>query len=244
MPAPPLERLVLAQLAALGRRPAPLEWPEAKSLLHRVEIHRRQLHLVIIHEAVADPHEPASATIARLTPRLGEGVKLLQEARGRLLLVVSVRAVFRGGRNSLALPPGVPAAKPVQRDVVLTRTLRTVHRALQRANASPLVALDGLAGAAAIADSEIRKLAPLGFLAPDLQRALLEGRGPKGADLETLLRRAVGMGRSARDGSLRAYPPRRGNSLHRLNCFPVILQALRRSDLRKLRIGLRFFQIN
>lgn len=191
VPAPAMEQLVLDRLAGLAAQGGSLDWERAKSLLIRVEVYPRQIHIVVDQSLAGDPHEAPEATRVRLSKRMEPGSKLLLNEGGRLVLVVPVRAVFRGGRQVIVLPAGASTLSPARSDPSLARTLRTVHRVLERVSASPLLACDAFASASAIADSDIRKLAPLAFLAPDLQRALLEGRGKKDLNVAELIKRAT-----------------------------------------------------
>ncbi len=50
-----------------------------------------------------------------------------------------------------------------------------------------MTALADLHDARSPADSYIRRLTPLAFLAPDIQRAILEGRQPPGLTLQQLI---------------------------------------------------------
>ncbi len=83
---------------------------------------------------------------------------------------------LRGGKT-WALEPATDASVPARRiDPVLLEALRRAHRLA-----------DGSADSAPISIYE-RKLVRLAFLAPDLQRAIVEGRQPAELTLAVLMR--------------------------------------------------------
>lgn len=153
------------QLARVAADPAIMDWESARRWLKRVDIRDDNIRIKIARD-MAD----ASRLEAASDPRI-------EMERKTLTLVVPVRAVFRGGRTSLALTPGSSPA-PVVRpgDLDLSRALRTVHRAPARIGASPASPIGR--DVTAVQDSEIRRVMPLAFLAPDIQRAILERRAP------------------------------------------------------------------
>lgn len=95
----------------------------------------------------------------------------------RLRLTLPVRVRFHGGRTTIK-GGAVPAAKP---DPTLVKALRTAHAMVDRDAAGlPLLA-------AAPATPWQRRLVRLAFLAPALQRAILEGTQPTGLTLADLM---------------------------------------------------------
>jgi hypothetical protein len=72
-------------------------------------------------------------------------------------------------------------------DATLLKALRSAHAWQLKLDASPMTHPRDLESARAAADSYIRKLTPLAFLAPDIQRAIAEGRQPAGLTLQQMM---------------------------------------------------------
>lgn len=102
-------------------------------------------------------------------------------------LVVPVRCQTRGGRASVVLPQGAEPPAKSQRDPVLIAALRKAHRIASgigwRAADGSLQSLE----VEAPKNAYDRKLCRLAFLAPSIQRAILEGRQPTNLTLDRLL---------------------------------------------------------
>lgn len=94
-----------------------------------------------------------------------------------LRLILPMRAVRRGGRTAVV---AATACGP-QPDPNLIRALRAAHALLERDGQGRPV-LD-----VAPASTHRRRLARLAFLAPELQRAILDGRQPPGLTLKRLM---------------------------------------------------------
>ena len=95
-----------------------------------------------------------------------------------LRLVVPLRLAVRGGRTRIEPAGGAPAVAP---DPALIGALRRAW-SMTRRDARGLPVLD-----AAPDGSYHRRLLRLAFLAPDLQRAILDGRQPPGLTLARLI---------------------------------------------------------
>lgn len=145
--------------------------------VRRIEIEAEAMR-VTLHRAGL-----SRATIARC--------EALHEEPSLLLLSLPIRCRLRGGRTWITPPGGGQAERISKRDPVLVRGLRQAHRL---AAAMGWRCSDGyvdLQSAKAPASAYDRKLCRLAFLAPDIQRLILEGRQPVGTNLEMLVQVSV-----------------------------------------------------
>jgi len=183
--APALEALVLDRLRRLVERSL-LDWEAAEGLLARVEIRNGAVQLWLRQSAMAALGGGAPDELQARLPA-GDRVSLERTAEGAALRVMlAVRPVFRGGRTSLEGGGASPATRR-QTNAVIVKALRRSHAILLANKASPLAAVEEMANATAPADFNDRRMSPLGFLAPDIQRAILEGRQPSSVTLNALL---------------------------------------------------------
>ncbi len=123
----------------------------------------------------------------RLLPAARKGLEPVTGDAAALALSIPVRCQARGGRVEHLGPDGRPLLHRRQRDPVLIKGLRRAHRL---ASGLGWNASDGAlrqVNVAAPASAYDRKLVRLAFLAPDLQRAILEGRQAPGLTLSRLL---------------------------------------------------------
>ncbi len=107
------------------------------------------------------------------------------DAFGRL--TVPIKCQTRGGRASLILPHGAPYRSNERRDPVLIAALRKAHRI---AAGIGWKAADGSLRSPDVEapkNAYDRKLCRLAFLAPTIQRSILEGRQPANLTLDRLL---------------------------------------------------------
>lgn len=143
----------------------------------RIEIDAEEIRLVLTLKKLArSVHRALGAH--ELDPALG-------------VLTLPIRCRLRGGRTHIAPPAGATAATPTRRDPVLIRGLKAAHRLATelgwRASDGALEAKDVRAPGSAYD----RKLLRLAFLAPDIQRAILDGRQPRDLSLERLMQDAI-----------------------------------------------------
>jgi hypothetical protein len=97
-----------------------------------------------------------------------------------------VRLKLRGGRCWLMTPQGAPAVVKPNVDSALVKGLRAAHRLAGAMACAP--------SSGAPASAYDRVLCTLAFLAPDIQRAILEGRQPPGFNLQRLIHGAILLG--------------------------------------------------
>lgn len=129
-----------------------------------------------------------SLTSDRLTPGGRKGLSF--DENGAAVLVVATRCRMRGGRVDQVLPPGAkrPRAK---RDPALIRGLQQAHQLAR--------AMGWRAGDGSLDDIRIvqptsayeRKLVRIAFLAPDIQRSILDGTQAPTLTLARLLHEPI-----------------------------------------------------
>jgi hypothetical protein len=127
------------------------------------------------------------AALSRLQAGLSDGDTIVFSSDCEIVtLTIATRPVFRGGRTWLVKPNGAEAvaASPDQK---LINSLAQAHIALSEHGAAPTQTADQLRGAKAIADSYLRRLTALAFLAPDIQRAIVDGRMPAGLSARQIM---------------------------------------------------------
>ena len=164
---PALEALVSTSLRRLAPRVSePLLLPE------RVEVHADNLQLLL-------PISLLATVRARLADNeIAEGDAAVPTL---LRLTLPIRMRLRGGRTWI-----LGATKPAsRRDPILIKALCKAHTMLQTDDA-------GLPTLTTAPPSPyLRRILRLAFLAPDLQRAILDGRQPPGLTLEQLTRAPI-----------------------------------------------------
>jgi site-specific DNA recombinase len=163
--AAPLE----ARLAEILRRLVDQLEPDPLEVLRRVEIRRDLVRLTL-------PAEHLTTIRARLA---GDEVVTRDANDPRLLhLTVPLRLAVRGGRTTIE---GTGRRETVRPDRALIAALREAQGLLRR-DTRGLPVLDAVPHS-----SYKRRLLRLAFLAPDLQRTILEGRQPPGLTLADLM---------------------------------------------------------
>ena len=110
---------------------------------------------------------------AALAGRLAEDEAVVDRAGNRITVLLPVTLPRRGGRR-LVLPAQERQAQP---DPVLIAALRKAHAMLARERGMPVIE-------AAPVSPYDRMVLRLAFLAPDIQRAIIEGRQPQHLNLE------------------------------------------------------------
>jgi site-specific DNA recombinase len=102
-------------------------------------------------------------------------------------MTIPCRMKVRGGRTWLTLPDGQPAGVGPRVDPVLVTALRSAHAMLSQLGGAPVGVPEAAMLAQAPARPYDRRVICLAFLAPDLQRDILEGRQPAGLTLQRLV---------------------------------------------------------
>jgi site-specific DNA recombinase len=112
--------------------------------------------------------------ITDLALRLEEGEQILHRSGGRASVHLPIALPLRGGRHTSA-----GGRRTLRRDPTLIAALRKAHRMVMRKDGMPEI------GSAPASPYE-RSILRLAFIAPDIQRDILEGRTPQGFNLEKL----------------------------------------------------------
>jgi len=157
-------------------------WRQVIPGLESVTLYEATIHLVFRKGFGAKPTESEAETLARQKAQLAIGDTLIVEDSASILICAR-RPVFWGGRTWRANVGGV--ATTATTNSALPGLLRRSHRALATAFASPMTPGDH-AKAATPATQRERRLLAIGLLAPDIQRAILEGRAPAGLTIASL----------------------------------------------------------
>ena len=180
MAAGEIESLVRDELLRLTNAAADAALETMVGALKRIDVEAREVRL----------------TLARSMLRRSALVELeTSDAHPTLaILTVPIRCKLRGGRSwIIAAPEGAHRPRP-RIDRALVRALRVAHKSAAgmgwRATDGTLTRID----AKAPTSPYDRKVCRLAYLAPDIQRAILEGRQPLGLTLERLMREPIPAG--------------------------------------------------
>jgi DNA invertase Pin-like site-specific DNA recombinase len=182
--APQLEGLISERLGRLGGTDATLE------LVERVDLRAHALRISLRADRFTAGFPNSKVALEALQQRLPKGDAIDLASPGELSLVIAMRPVFRGGRTWLVNPTSGCVAKPAA-DRQLVAALKRAHRWLEEHRATPTAKLDVLRTATSPDSSYTRKAMELALLAPDIQRAILEGHQPAGLSLQQILDRGV-----------------------------------------------------
>lgn len=165
-----VEDMVQKSMARLLDGSARLPWEELRSLVERVQLNTSQAHIVVNPDAVQEPLEALEAAASRLALRAApDTISLLGS---KLKLTVDWRLPDRRHHGALARQ-AIPECRNL---------LKRAHELLLEHSMSPL-APDSFADAKAPEWQRQRALMALGFLAPDLQKAILNGSDGMSTDV-------------------------------------------------------------
>jgi DNA invertase Pin-like site-specific DNA recombinase len=98
-----------------------------------------------------------------------------------------IRCKLRGGRTWIQGPGGSVAALRARRDPTLVKALQQAHRIVGAIGWRPDGSLEDGRNASAPTCAYERKLCRLAFLAPDIQKQILQGRQPRDLTLDRLI---------------------------------------------------------
>jgi site-specific DNA recombinase len=162
--------------ARLGRQDGAL-----RQMIDRVK--RVDLEPTAVRIALLRTKAPRSATIDSEGDPLDPTVAIA---------VLPIRCRLRGGRTSMTGGSEARGSRRVRRDPVLVKGLQQAHRIMaalgwSKADGSVLDA----ATMKAPENAYERKLCRLAFLAPDIQKSILDGRQSEGMTLDALLRERI-----------------------------------------------------
>lgn len=173
-----IETLVSASLSRIFGLPEKCDWADVEASLQQVNVGPTSVELILRGAEDLD--------IDELTARAA-GWAVVDRHKGQTKCTVSAQSILRGGRTLLIGPNGGHALQETRQDPKLVDALKSAHSWQVKLNASPLAVPDTLAKAEVHPDSYIRRLSRIAFLAPDIQRAILDGRQPAGLTIKKLL---------------------------------------------------------
>ena len=180
-----LEELVLDHVRTATRRPS-VDWPEVRRLLRRLDVDASSVTLEFASSSDLD-------TCALM--RAGSTFTLNGDHA-----YVRIPACIQPRKGSTRLT--APAARLARAhfDKALIGGLKRAHRELEEHGISCSRGTRDLDDAQGLDDPYLRRIAPLAFLAPDIQHAILTGRQPPGLTLKRLIQDRIPLcGQAQRD---------------------------------------------
>jgi DNA invertase Pin-like site-specific DNA recombinase len=183
IPSAPLEAFISDALARITGNGA--TWERWVTILRRLDVREEGMLLHLAESEVATGGDCAD-TLQQVVVRLSANERAWL-ANGTIVVHLPVRLIFRGGRKWILGPKNVGAEDRPRLDDVMIAALRNGHRFLNEAKSSPLMPLSIVEDAQGIPIAYRRLICRLAFLAPDIQKAILEGRQPAGLTLQQLL---------------------------------------------------------
>lgn len=167
-----VERVIAERLAVLTGA-SEHDHEALLQIIVAVEIASRNIHVLIDAKMISEPAELPEQTIDRIAGRLLVGDRIVSESEAVLRLVIDIPPVRRG--KTFPTPrSGAGSTVITHQSVSSAEQLRRAHQRLSELNASPL---DPTSHERADAPIEGWTRGGLlgGFLAPDIQKAVLKG---------------------------------------------------------------------
>ncbi len=158
------------EVTQLIARLVPTRTSDAMTLASRIEVHRGAIHFVL-------PKSECRGLESRLTN--GETIKPHPGDVDSVLLLAPIRMRNRRGRTEIT--SGQQTSKP-NRDPILINALRRAHAMVEQDTSRLPICRTSPPTQYA------RRLIRLAFLAPDLQKKIMDGTQPKQMNLEDLLK--------------------------------------------------------
>ena len=121
-----------------------------------------------------------AAQVAKVALRLADDEAILDRTADAITILLPILFASRGGKHRI-IPSGI---RPPQPDPVLIVALRKAHAMIRTERGMPVVDT-------APTSPYDRNILRLAFLAPDIQRAILDGRQPLHLNLETLKKTTI-----------------------------------------------------
>jgi len=202
VPAEALEALVL-QLGAmveLVRPEAAQPWSTVRAALQSVSVGRTQVRLNFKPQKLTEGFDPDRARTA-----LPANARLELESEA---LTVTIRTSLsrRGQGKTLIGPDGAPVQRQGRLDPALGKALAQAELFKQMLLGGKAANITSLARAQGLQPSHCERILRLAFLAPDLKRAILDGRAPAGLMLQRLRTDGVPDLWSEQRRQIAAYP--------------------------------------
>lgn len=167
-----VEEVVIDRLRRLADAPG-ASWTELLPTIERVAV---QTGAVILTTS-----KPVRGYRSRLYP--DDEVEVSEEA---VRITIPACMQPRKGTTSLALPAARTGRRQIDRPLVAA--LKRAHLELEKQELRFAGTRVEVSEARGLDDPYLRRIAPLAFLAPDIQRSILEGRQPPGLTLKSLTR--------------------------------------------------------
>ncbi len=194
MPAPAIEEVVAGCLQRLSDSGV-----DTRLALLRVEVHPATIQLVIDVAAFFPKASDPVSQIEALAERLGDQGRILTEPRAseesaprhpaRITLVRRIGKT--SGRVRITDGEGRHTSTKGNLDAALVGALLGAHQSLRGSQAGRSLGAEHLATEAAPKSPYQRNLARLAFLAPDIQKLILEGRQPATLTIGALRQRTI-----------------------------------------------------
>jgi len=178
VPASGIEDIVMGRLRCWTNRPN-AGWSDLTPFIGRIEAHCS----AIVAELTPPPHEEWAVDAP-------EQCSIL--ANGNLRITSPVRIITRGGRTTQM--DGYASPSRSRPDKTLIAVLRRAHAELHKCGIDMMDGKASAEHARGVADPYIQNLTSLAFLAPNIQRAILESRHPAGLKLVDLLSTEIPLG--------------------------------------------------
>ena len=121
-----------------------------------------------------------AAQVDKVALRLADDEAVLDRTADTVTILLPIRFASRGGKHRI-VPSG---HRPPQPDPVLIAALRKAHAMIRTQRGMPMIDT-------APTSPYDRNILRLAFLAPDIQKAILEGRQPQHLNLETLKKTTI-----------------------------------------------------
>lgn len=183
--APIVEELVLDRLVRLGLAERGIsDWTEARAAIDRVEVSDRGVRLTLgagIDDSLGDQH-----WVERRVP-----ADVVSTNDASIVIEITARMARSRGGNVAVGPDGLAAVQHARTDTTLTSALIRAEAWKRQLMEGRAPNLEAIAKGEDVTAAYAAKLIRVAFLAPDLKRAIIEGRQPAGLNLQRVLTREV-----------------------------------------------------
>ena len=161
------------------------------ALLDRVEIHAATVQILIYPGALFKRRSDPEAELGQLRTRLQPEERIAIASEDRLRVTLPCKVKRHGGKCKILDPAGRSVDARTRPDRTLIKGLRAAHRLIAQHADCPIGLIDAVSMTTAAKNPYHRNLSRLTFLAPDIQRAILEGRQPADLTLTRLLASSI-----------------------------------------------------
>jgi site-specific DNA recombinase len=185
LPADQLERFLLDLMRRVARRPE-LSLEALLVTVSRIEVRPASVLLACPADALFGTEHPDIA-LDELASSLASNERAILDSYGETVRISTpTKLSFRGGQTwiSGAEVTTMPRCRP---NPALVKALRSAHAVLASNGVHPTNPIAGASSATAPPNTYLIRLSKLAFLAPDLQREILEGRQPRGLSVRDLV---------------------------------------------------------